>query len=1014
MKLCMGCMEQYGEQYQVCPYCGYIEDTPAKESFQLEPGSILAKKYIVGKAIGYGGFGTTYIGFDYELKRKIAIKEYLPAEFSTHIRGEKDITIFPGDNAAQFHAGKDKFIEEAKKLLRFKAVPGIVCFYDCFEENETAYITMELLEGETLKNRMKREGKLPYPEAERILSALLEALIPVHTEGIIHRDIAPDNVFLTKDGKVKLIDFGASRYATTCHSRSMTVLIKEGFAPQEQYRSRGDQGPWTDVYSTAAVFYHMVTGRSLQDAMEREVKDLVKAPSKAGAAGVPKHVEIAVMNALNRKIEDRTKDCISFQEEFRNPKVKRRFIQQKRMDIGRWSLRRKLIGGGAFSAVIVFLILMATGVISFSGIFSVFQSQAGVPDVIGLKKEQAELTIQESGFKVQYANYIENENIPKDCIYNQSPGANVVQKKGDCVYLSISCGILEKKMIDAVGYDVSAIQEKLENLGLEVQKSQVSGEGAAGAAPGTVIRQIVDMEEIPEGTVINEGMVVTLEISEGAGDLIDPNSNSTISELIGQAFTDARMTAGENQYYVRKVAEEFSDSAEKGVVVKQQIMPGETVAQGTIVDLTVSKGNQIEVPFFIGKTLTEARELAQEQEIKLDIRYQKSETVVRNFVISQSADMGTTIHYQDSVIIYVSEGMDGLDVDDEALNDLQNNPSLPSGSRSQASDSRSTTRAVGQTDRGNENAALAEEAAAESVEEETPAEVWPESGGEASNNHTVTYVPNVSGMTLEEAVAALAREKLAAEITYAFSSSVSENRVISQGVAIGSGMEPGSHIPITVSKGVQAPSGWTTNSSFTGSKWYTSETRTVYRYYPYRKVVMEEKSSAYYLEGYDYVNAAFGAYTEWGEWSDWYERMLAPDSTELTEYEEQFVYCYTAYVCPVCKSDPVSNSGQIAACGHSATQKLKVCATSRGTLTGTYSFSDGTTAKYYTVSAAGGGASSRWYNEEAFFRYRKRSRKQAVTVTFVSKTATAWSTQPSSYADGAKEETRTEWRYTEK
>lgn len=1012
MKLCMGCMEQYGEQYQVCPYCGYIEDTPAKESFQLEPGSILAKKYIVGKAIGYGGFGTTYIGFDYELKRKIAVKEYLPAEFSTHIRGEKDITVFPGDNAVQFQAGKDKFIEEAKKLVRFKTVPGIVRFYDCFEENETAYITMELLEGETLKKRMEREGKLPYQEAERILSALLEALIPVHTEGIIHRDIAPDNVFLTKDGKVKLIDFGASRYATTCHSRSMTVLIKEGFAPQEQYRSRGDQGPWTDVYSTAAVFYYMVTGRSLQDAMEREVKDLVKAPSKAGATGIPKHVEIAVMNALNRKIEDRTKDCISFQEELRNPKVKRRFIRQRRMDIGRWPLSRKLIGGGAFCAVMAFFILLATGVISFSGIFSVFQSQAGVPDVIGLKKEQAELTLQESGFKVQYANYIENENIPKDCIYNQSPGANVEQKKGDCVYLSISCGILEKKMIDAVGYDVGAIQEKLEGLGLEVQKSQVSGEAAAGAAPGTVIRQIVDTEEIPEGTVINEGMVVTLEISEGAGDLIDPNSSSTVSELTGQAFTDARTTAGENKYYVRKVAEVFSDSAEKGVVVKQQITSGETVAQGTIVDLTVSKGNQIEIPFFIGKTLTEAQELAQEREIKLDIRYQESETVVQDFVISQSADMGTAIHYQDSVTIYVSEGADGLDVDDEALNDLRNNPPLPSGGSSRASGSRSTTRAAGHTNRRNENTALAEEAAAER-EEETPYEDLPETGGEASDNRTA-YVPNVSGMTLEEAAAALAREDLAAETTYAFSAAVQENRVISQGVAMGNAVEPGSRIPITVSKGVRAPSGWTTDSSFTGSKWYTSETRTVYRYYPYRKVVMEEKSSAYYLEGYDYISAVSGAYTEWGAWSGWYEKMLAPDSTELTEYEEQFVYCYTAYVCPVCKNDPVPESGQTASCGHSATQKLRVCATSRGTLRGNYSFSDGTSAKYYTVSAAGGDASSRWYNEEAFFRYRKRSRKQAVTVTFVSKTATDWSTQPASYADGAKEETRTEWRYTEK
>ena len=253
---CMGCMEKFSDEYQVCPYCGYIVGTKAAEALHIEPGSVLHDRYIVGRVLGFGGFGITYIGWDALLEQKVAIKEYLPSEFSTRMPGVTQVTVFNGDKKEQFRDGMKRFVDEAKRLARFHQCDGIVKVFDSFEDNNTAYIVMEYLQGETLAERLKREGTIPPEQAVEMLIPVIRSLKVVHAEGIIHRDIAPDNIFITLDGQVKLIDFGAARYATTSHSRSLTVIVKPGYSPEEQYRSRGDQGSHTDTYAIGAVLYN--------------------------------------------------------------------------------------------------------------------------------------------------------------------------------------------------------------------------------------------------------------------------------------------------------------------------------------------------------------------------------------------------------------------------------------------------------------------------------------------------------------------------------------------------------------------------------------------------------------------------------------------------------------------------------------------------------------------------------------------------------------------------------------
>ncbi|MBP5461091.1 MAG: serine/threonine protein kinase, partial [Lachnospiraceae bacterium] len=156
-KRCLGCMETYDDGLAVCPYCGYIEGTSADEVIHMVPGTVLRDRYIIGRVLGYGGFGVTYIGWDARLEHKVAIKEYLPGEFSTRAPGQTQITVFNGVRSEQFLEGMKKFVEEAKRLAKFQGEDGIVRVFDSVEEIVSAYIIMAYLDGETLTAYLKRE-----------------------------------------------------------------------------------------------------------------------------------------------------------------------------------------------------------------------------------------------------------------------------------------------------------------------------------------------------------------------------------------------------------------------------------------------------------------------------------------------------------------------------------------------------------------------------------------------------------------------------------------------------------------------------------------------------------------------------------------------------------------------------------------------------------------------------------------------------------------------------------------
>lgn len=271
--LCLNCMQDR-RGLAMCPYCGWQKGTGAKELYHLRPGTQLNSRYLVGTVVGSGGFGIIYTAWDMSLLQKVAIKEYYPTGLVTRAQGEKEVIVNGEKNRGRFEHGKKRYLDEARALATFESHSGIVSVLDFFQENNTAYIVMEFLEGIQLKDYLKiKGGKLPYSQALSIIRPLFDALSAVHSKKIIHRDISPDNVFITTDGHVKLIDFGAAHLNDGEELDATEVILKPGFAPPEQYSSRTKFSDQTDVYALSALFYLLITGMVPQESLARVSED---------------------------------------------------------------------------------------------------------------------------------------------------------------------------------------------------------------------------------------------------------------------------------------------------------------------------------------------------------------------------------------------------------------------------------------------------------------------------------------------------------------------------------------------------------------------------------------------------------------------------------------------------------------------------------------------------------------------------------------------------------------------
>ncbi len=582
MEFCYHCMRQIeNRKAHACPHCGKSLKPGEQDARFLKPGTFLGGKFTIGEPLGAGGFGNTYIGWDNLLFRRVAVKEFYPEQYCS--RDGLTVRVSEERLAPRFGRGLAQFLEEARNVASLHEVQGVVEITDFFEENGTGYIVMEYLEGMDVKTILMKSGdKKEYEWCRRVILTLLYTLREVHKRGVLHRDIAPDNIFVTDEGIIKLIDFGAAKNASVLEDNS-DIMLKSGYAPVEQYSRKREQGPYTDIYAVAALFYRMLTGQKPIPANERQAGDTMISPSQMGVE-LPEGAEIAIMVCLNLEPEYRLQSTDEFMEaldgKFFKPVYEAEWILPP-VDEKKGILERLSAMPAAAKAALCLLCVCIAGGVAFGG-----------------------------------AAFLESRN-----------AAASLNEEGQA-------GIFT--MGDYRGQDYEDVLAELAEKGIENigDPEYVLDE----SEQGTVVRQSIE----PSASVSRKDKL-KFTVSGGDAYYTMPDFSGMGQEEVIRYYTEKNFDVrvygnpcredelshtkkGENNAFSHKkqkiaIKSCFSADAAKGVCVGQSVKAGEKCDVDEEITVSVSVGGQmedfnVEVPDFTGLTVKQAKKLLKTSGLK--------------------------------------------------------------------------------------------------------------------------------------------------------------------------------------------------------------------------------------------------------------------------------------------------------------------------------------------------------------------------------------------------------------
>ena len=619
-------MEEYDEELDViCPFCGNDIVGPTNDNTCLPAGSVLKQRYVLGRVLGDGGFGITYIGYDKALKRKVAVKEFFPNECVTRQKGETTVTPLSGERGERYKNGLKSFQAEAQRLANLGSIEGVVNVYDVFADNGTAYIVMEYLSGDTVAQMVEKTKVLGFGRTMNIIVPVLRSLIKVHNAGIIHRDISPQNIIKTKEGKIVLIDFGAARQNTFSMSKSASIILKQGYAPIEQYDNKLEQNSWTDVYGVAATMYYMLTGVTPQFANSRLLEDTL-APVSELREGLPPQLDDILKNALAVRPEERTQtaqellDQIMTLKDFKRPVKKKTKnpdkVATERITGKQWktyvgnnvsntedpekkeyqptviTIERKakkedpletepLVPKKVKHKVSVPLIVsVMLAVIVLAALVAVAYNRNStviIPYFIGQNIDMVQAMNQDEFEFEIIKNYSPDTDL--DVVVSQSPMANSRRvKKGTQVRLTVNTEDYEVTVPVLTKMSQSVAESTLKSLYLQSEVEIVNNDDYAD---GTVVST-----EPSNGSKVKVNSTVKLIIAENSvavPDLKGKTLQEATDELIGLGLK------------VGAINYDYSSEYDTGSIAAQSIEPNTKVLKGTEVPITISQGEPIPI-----------------------------------------------------------------------------------------------------------------------------------------------------------------------------------------------------------------------------------------------------------------------------------------------------------------------------------------------------------------------------------------------------------------------------------
>lgn len=604
MIFCYHCMTQIqDEKLHTCPNCGKpLTSDPVSDRY-LKPGTVLQNKFIIGYPIGSGGFGNTYIGWNRLLLRKVAVKEFFPEQYIRRTGDNVTVSLMAENLKPRFERGLQQFLEEARSVAALQDIRGVVEISNFFEENGTGYIVMEYLEGMDVKTILQKSGgKKEYEWCRRIILTLLHTLREIHKRGVLHRDIAPDNLFVTDEGVIKLIDFGAARHSDVLADMRSEVVLKEGYAPIEQYSRGAPQGPYTDIYAVAALFYRMLTGQKPIPAKERLENDTLITPSEMGVV-LPEQAEMAIMVCLNIQPQYRLQSADEFMEaldgknfvpvyepEWILPKVKEK---KHFSDIPVWGR------AGIIFAVICLVVgigLGGTAFIRHSGKRQDFLSGSSriLADYSGQTVDDAMDELDRMGMENCSVVY-ELDSQPEGTVLRQQPEAGAVPEDNDIeVTLYVSGGDHQYTMEDFSGESIDELRSYFSRYNFDIEENAYPG------ALMTPVQSEAGGEVTPKRGKVNlvkeysedYAAGVCFEQSLMPGQLCDGSENLTFTVSCGKV-SDYEIAipdfAGAGKKKAKKLLKEaglssylepqfeespYDGTAKAGVVTDQSLPPG--------------------------------------------------------------------------------------------------------------------------------------------------------------------------------------------------------------------------------------------------------------------------------------------------------------------------------------------------------------------------------------------------------------------------------------------------------
>ncbi len=628
-------MEEYDEELDViCPFCGNDVVGPTNDNTCLPAGSVLKQRYVLGRVLGDGGFGITYIGYDKALKRKVAVKEFFPNECVTRQKGDTTVTPLSGERGERYQSGLKSFQEEAQRLANLGSIEGVVNVYDVFADNGTAYIVMEYLSGDTVSQMVEKSKVLGFGKTMNIIVPVLRSLIKIHKAGIIHRDVSPQNIIRTKEGKIVLIDFGAARQNSFSMSKSVSIILKQGYAPIEQYDNKLEQNTWTDVYAVAATMYYMLTGVTPDFANSRLLTDTL-APVSELREGLPPQLDDILRNALAVRPEDRTQtaqellDQIMTLKDFRREPVKKKpknpekveteriprksqwktYVGTNPVDVGAPEEReyqptvitidrtvkdpdpleteplvpektKSRISPLVVTAIVLSILILGT-LLTVGYIDR--KNNISVPDFVG-ENINSVLNSSEYDFDFEVVN-VYNPDMDVDVIISQSPVASSRHVKKDShVRLTVNSLDTEVSVPVLSKMSQSVAISTLKSLYLESEIVIVNNDDFTD---GTVVST-----DPANGSRVKVGTVVTLYIAE---------NSVKVPDLTGKTLIEATNELKSIGLEVGEIYYDYSDEYDTGSVIRQGVDGGTKVNKGTEIPLTISSGSP--VPIDITETI---------------------------------------------------------------------------------------------------------------------------------------------------------------------------------------------------------------------------------------------------------------------------------------------------------------------------------------------------------------------------------------------------------------------------